>query len=102
MVLKVIDRAWVNHIDIMSKLREGIHLRSYAEGNPLQAYVSEGYELFEDMMARISQEIVNFCLNARVVVQQRPVAAQTNEETEAETEETTAVKHKKKKKKGKR
>ncbi|MBQ7890263.1 MAG: preprotein translocase subunit SecA [Erysipelotrichaceae bacterium] len=102
MVLKVIDRAWVNHIDIMSKLREGIHLRSYAEGNPLQAYVSEGYELFEDMMARISQEIVNFCLNARVVVQQRPVAAQTNEETEPETEETTAVKHKKKKKKGKR
>ena len=100
MVLKVIDRAWVNHIDIMSKLREGIHLRSYAEGNPLQAYVSEGYELFEDMMARISQEIVNFCLNARVVVQQRPVPVQAGEETE--TEEKTGSKPKKKKKKGKR
>lgn len=100
MVLKVIDRAWVNHIDIMSKLREGIHLRSYAEGNPLQAYVTEGYELFEDMMGRISQEIVNFCLNARVVVQQRPVPEQQNQEMEAE--ETTEVKHKKKKKKGKK
>ena len=98
MVLKVIDRAWVNHIDIMSKLREGIHLRSYAEGNPLQAYVSEGYALFEDMMARISQEIVNFCLNARVIVQQRPSEA-VKEETAAE--ETPEVKHKKKKK-GKR
>ena len=98
MVLKVIDRAWVNHIDIMSKLREGIHLRSYAEGNPLQAYVSEGYALFEDMMARISQEIVNFCLNARVIVQQRPAEA-VKEETAAE--ETPEVKHKKKKK-GKR
>ncbi|MBR5290508.1 MAG: preprotein translocase subunit SecA, partial [Erysipelotrichaceae bacterium] len=95
MVLKVIDRAWVNHIDIMSKLREGIHLRSYAEGNPLQAYVSEGYALFEDMMARISQEIVNFCLNARVIVQQRPVEAPKEE---AAAEETTEVKHKKKKK----
>ncbi len=101
MVLKVIDRAWVNHIDIMSKLREGIHLRSYAEGNPLQAYVTEGYELFEDMMSRISQEIVNFCLNARVVVQQRP-APQPVEENESETQETTEVKHKKKKKKGKK
>ena len=95
MVLKVIDRAWVNHIDIMSKLREGIHLRSYAEGNPLQAYVSEGYALFEDMMARISQEIVNFCLNARVIIQQRPVEAPKEEAT---AEETTEVKHKKKKK----
>ncbi|MBR5208059.1 MAG: preprotein translocase subunit SecA, partial [Erysipelotrichaceae bacterium] len=96
MVLKVIDRAWVNHIDIMSKLREGIHLRSYAEGNPLQAYVSEGYALFEDMMARISQEIVNFCLNARVIVQQRPVEP-VKEETAEEKPET-----KQKKKKGKK
>ena len=54
MVLRVIDRAWVNHIDIMSKLREGIHLRSYAQNNPLQAYVEEGYELFEEMMNTIS------------------------------------------------
>ena len=70
------------------------------EPNPLQAYVSEGYELFEDMMARISQEIVNFCLNARVVVQQRPAPVQAGEETE--TEEKTGSKPKKKKKKGKR
>jgi hypothetical protein len=50
------------------------------------------------MMARISQEIVNFCLNARVIVQQRPAEA-VKEETA--TEETSEVKHKKKKK-GKR
>lgn len=71
MVLKVIDRAWVNHIDTMDKLRNGIHLRAYAQGNPLQAYVTEGYEMFEDMMARISQEIVNFCMNVRIVVEER-------------------------------
>jgi preprotein translocase subunit SecA len=57
-VLRVIDRAWVEHIDTMSKLRDGIHLRSYAQSNPLQAYIQEGYEMFEDMMQRISQETV--------------------------------------------
>ena len=71
MVLKIIDRAWVNHIDTMSKLRDGIHLRSYAQNNPLQAYVSEGYEMFENMMQDISREIVGFCMNVRIVMEQR-------------------------------
>jgi preprotein translocase subunit SecA len=68
MVLRVMDRAWINHIDIMSKLREGIHLRSYAQNNPLQAYVSEGYELFEDMMNTISREVVLFCNKVKVII----------------------------------
>lgn len=67
MVLRVMDRAWVNHIDIMSKLREGIHLRSYAQNNPLQAYVAEGYDLFEDMMNTVAKEVVTFCNNARII-----------------------------------
>ncbi|NLP22451.1 MAG: preprotein translocase subunit SecA [Erysipelotrichaceae bacterium] len=71
MVLKIIDRAWVNHIDTMSKLRDGIHLRSYAQDNPLQAYVNEGYEMFEGMMQDISMEIVRFCMNVRIVMEQR-------------------------------
>ncbi|MFI3284346.1 MAG: preprotein translocase subunit SecA [Erysipelotrichaceae bacterium] len=69
MVLRVIDRAWINHIDTMSKLREGIHLRSYAQNNPLQAYTQEGYEMFEEMMQTISKEIVTFCMNVRIVVE---------------------------------
>ncbi len=68
MALRVMDRAWINQIDIMSKLREGIHLRSYAQNNPLQAYVEEGYALFEEMMNTISEETVRFCINVRVVV----------------------------------
>ena len=51
----------------MSKLRDGIHLRSYAQNNPLQAYVSEGYELFEEMTQRIAREIVVFLLRMRIV-----------------------------------
>ncbi len=70
-VLKIIDRVWVNHIDTMYKLRSGIHLRSYAQSNPLEAYVKEGYELFEEMMYNISQEIVQFCLNFKIVVKRK-------------------------------
>ena len=73
-VLKFIDRAWTNHIDVMSKLREGIHLRSYAQANPLQAYVEEGYEMFDEMMGSISKDVVNFCLNLKIKVEQpKPV-----------------------------
>ena len=61
------DRNWIEHIDTMSKLRDGIHLRSYAQNNPLQAYVSEGYELFEEMTQRIAREIVVFLLRMRIV-----------------------------------
>lgn len=67
MSLRTIDRAWSNHIDTMSKLRDGIGLRSYAQANPLQAYVQEGYTLFEDMMHTIAQEIVTFCMNVKVI-----------------------------------
>ena len=66
MVLRTIDRAWVNHIDVMSKLRDGIGLRSYAQNNPLQAYVEEGYDLFETMMNSISDQVVVFCNNVKI------------------------------------
>ncbi len=71
MALRVMDRAWINQIDIMSKLREGISLRSYAQNNPLQAYVEEGFQLFEEMMNTISEETVRFCLNVRIVIKER-------------------------------
>ncbi len=70
-VLKIIDQAWINHIDMMSKLKDGIHLRSYAQNNPLQAYVEEGYQMFEDMMARISKDVATFCLRVQVTVKEK-------------------------------
>ena len=60
------DRNWIEHIDMMDKLRSGIHLRSYAQNNPLQAYVSEGYEMFEEMMQRIAREVVFFALKVEI------------------------------------
>lgn len=64
--LKLIDRSWMEHIDMMDKLRNGIHLRSYAQNNPLQAYVAEGYQMFEDMMHTIAHDIVMYCLKVKI------------------------------------
>ena len=65
-VLRNMDRNGIEHIDIMDKLRNGIHLRSYAQNNPLQAYIQEGYEMFEEMQARIAREVVFFALKVQV------------------------------------
>ena len=65
-VLRNMDRNWIEHIDMMDKLRNCIHLRSYAQNNPLQAYIQEGYEMFEEMQARIAREVVFFALKVQV------------------------------------
>ena len=70
MVLRIIDRAWINHIDMMDKLRSGIGLRSYAQSNPLQAYVEEGYQMFEEMLSHISEEVVAFCIRLQIKYEQ--------------------------------
>ena len=55
--LRVIDTCWVDHISTMEHLREGIGLRGYGQTNPLQAYTMEGYELFEQLLDDIDQQI---------------------------------------------
>lgn len=65
-VLRNIDRNWIEHIDRMDKLRSGIYLRSYAQNNPLQQYVQEGFDMFEEMNQRIDREIAFFLLKVRI------------------------------------
>lgn len=64
--LKCIDKNWMNQLDAMEALKEGVGLRGYAQSNPLQVYALEGFDLFDNMMANISAEISNFLLNAEV------------------------------------
>ena len=64
--LNVIDRHWMEHINTMEHLREGIGLRGYAQENPLQAYVSEGFELFEEMLAKIDEQTTIYILKAEI------------------------------------
>ncbi|MDY4788554.1 MAG: preprotein translocase subunit SecA [Bacilli bacterium] len=70
-LLRIVDANWTQHIDRMSKLRDGIHLRSYAQTNPLQAYINEGYQMFEDLKMKIAMEVTNYCLHAQVRVQRK-------------------------------
>lgn len=69
-VLQMMDRSWVDHIDAMSKLREGIHLRSYAQEKPLQAYVEEGFGMFEEMLGNIASDIVDFFVKVNIEYRQ--------------------------------
>ena len=56
-LLGVIDHTWINHIDAMQKLRNGIYLRAYAQRDPLQEYTEEAFYMFEEMTKSISQDI---------------------------------------------
>ena len=64
--LRVIDMHWMEHINTMEILREGIHLRGYAQENPLRAYTTEGYELFDNLLDTIDKETVTFLMKAEV------------------------------------
>jgi len=75
-MLQVLDAQWKDHLAAMDYLRQGIHLRGYAQKNPKQEYKREAFELFSDMLARIKQEVVS--LLARMQLQQ-PEAAQAFE-----------------------
>ena len=66
--LRAVDRSWTNHIDSMAKLRDGIHLRSYAQTNPLQAYVQEGYNMFDEMVHTIADEVTSTLLRVQIQI----------------------------------
>ena len=64
--LQVIDNYWMEHINTMSHLREGIHLRGYAQEDPLRAYTMEGFDLFDDMIQKIDKDVSTFLAKAEI------------------------------------
>ncbi len=64
--LRVIDSNWVDHMSAMEHLKEGIGLRGYGQVNPIQAYTMEGFELFDEFLSRIDNQIATFLLNAEI------------------------------------
>ena len=64
--LQVIDNYWMEHINTMDHLREGISLRGYANEDPLRAYISEGFEMFDIMMEKINKDISMYLLKAEI------------------------------------
>ncbi len=65
-LLRVVDSKWMDHIDNMDQLRQGINLRAYAQTDPVQAYTQEGFEMFEAMNDSIAEETVKFIYNFRM------------------------------------
>ena len=66
LTLRIIDRNWTQQIDNMTRFRESVSLRSYAQVNPLQDYVNEGWAMFREMNETISLEVVLNLLNIKV------------------------------------
>jgi preprotein translocase subunit SecA len=82
-MLQVIDTQWREHLSALDHLRQGIHLRGYAQKNPKQEYKREAFELFSDMLDRVRDDVIRLLMTVRI---------QTQEEIEqAEREATQAV-----------
>ncbi|MDD6277771.1 MAG: preprotein translocase subunit SecA [Mycoplasma sp.] len=65
--LRVIDSNWVEHMNTMEHLKEGIGLRGYSQTNPVQAYTMEGFELFDKLLDKIDNDISVFLLKAEII-----------------------------------
>ena len=66
MMLRVVDEYWMDHLDNMTELRQGIGLRAYGQEDPVVAYKREGYEMFEEMIAAIQEETVRRVFIVRI------------------------------------
>ncbi|MCE5023367.1 preprotein translocase subunit SecA [Staphylococcus simulans] len=68
-LLRSIDSRWTDHIDTMDQLRQGIHLRSYGQQNPLRDYQNEGHQLFDNMMMNIEEDVSKYILKSVITVE---------------------------------
>jgi len=75
-VLRAVDSKWMDHIDAMDQLRQGIHLRAYGGTDPLREYQFEGFEMFREMVENIQEEVTKYIMKAHVEsnVQRQEVA----------------------------
>ncbi|MCQ2786893.1 MAG: hypothetical protein MJ199_00660, partial [Bacilli bacterium] len=80
--LQTLDQGWMKHIDAMASFREGIHLRGYANTNPLQDYVNEGYQMFREMLDDVSLNVVHKLLNVIIHIKTPEEIAKEKEELE--------------------
>lgn len=77
--LRAVDSKWMDHIDAMDQLRQGIHLRAYGGTDPLREYQFEGFEMFNQMVATIQEEVATYIMKAQI---------ETNQERQAVVEES--------------
>jgi preprotein translocase subunit SecA len=85
-MLQSIDQRWREHLSALDHLRQGIHLRGYAQKNPKQEYKRESFELFESMLQSIRGEVTRILMNVRI--QSAEEAQQVEQQVEARAEQS--------------
>ena len=83
-LLSCVDRRWMDHIDAMDQLRDGIGLRAYGNKNPVTEYQIEGYDMFDEMVHFIREDTVRRMYQARINIQQQRKEVAEPKETNLE------------------
>ncbi|TYS15207.1 preprotein translocase subunit SecA [Rossellomorea vietnamensis] len=65
-LLRAVDTKWIDHIDAMDHLRQGIHLRAYGQTDPLREYQHEGFAMFENMVVAIEEDAARYVMKAEI------------------------------------
>ena len=65
-LLRILDRKWIDHIDDMDNLRTGIGLRGYGNKNPITVYQTEGFEMFDEMIMSVRRDVANFMMGINI------------------------------------
>ncbi len=86
MMLQSIDQRWREHLSALDHLRQGIHLRGYAQKNPKQEYKREAFELFESMLQSVRDEVTRTLMNVRI--QSAEEAEQVEQQVERQAEQS--------------
>jgi preprotein translocase subunit SecA len=71
-LIRTVDSKWMDHIDAMDHLRQGIHLRSYGQIDPLTAYQREGFDMFHEMIHSIQEEVSTYVFKAEMTMAELP------------------------------
>ena len=91
-MLQVLDNLWKEHLATMDHLRQGIHLRAYAQKNPKQEYKREAFELFQNMLASLKHDVIRFLCNVRIQ-REDEVEALERQRLEAKARQQMEFKH---------
>ena len=87
-LLKTVDRYWMDHIDNMDELRKGIHLRAYAQKDPVVMYRLEGFEMFDQMIASIREDTARLMLTVQLRTKEEPKREQVAKPTATSSDGT--------------
>ena len=97
-LLRVVDNRWMDHIDAMDQLKDGIGLRGIGQQNPADAYSKEGFDMFEEMIFDIREETVKYCYTVTPLTKterKRVISDKTTENKEEYTDKPKEIKEKK-------